>query len=179
MLRGSETDEELMILYQKGAEDAFRVLYERHSSKVFGYIKAKIRNPERANDIFQEVFVKIHKSKHLYNNSLPFLPWLFTVTKNAIVDDVRKIEKENLRIQKEENLEELPSREVAAGFSQVRPYLESLPENQKSAVYLRYVEEKTFEEISVILKTSPVNVRQLVSRGVQRMKELFQNGDKP
>lgn len=174
-----KTDEELMHLYQVGNEGAFKELYARHSSMVLGFIKSKIRSAEKAHDIFQEVFVKIHKSKHLYNKTLPFLPWLFTITKNAIVDEVRKSKNEKLHTQMDEISETALVPDQEPNFNQVRPYMESLPENQKSAVYLRYVEEKTFEEISAILKTSPANVRQLVSRGVQRMRELFQNGDTP
>lgn len=174
-----KTDEELMQLYQVGNEEAFRQLYARHSPMVLGFIKSKIRNTEKAHDIFQEVFVKVHKSKHLYNKSLPFIPWLFTITKNAIVDEVRKSKNEKLHATSDEVLENVAVPDIQPNFSQVRPFMEALPENQKSAVYLRYVEEKTFEEISAILKTSPANVRQLVSRGVQRMRELFQNGDTP
>ena len=174
-----KTDEELMQLYQVGNEEAFRQLYSRHASMVLGFIKSKIRNTEKAHDIFQEVFVKVHKSKHLYNRTLPFLPWLFTITKNAIVDEVRKSKNEKLHTQTDEISDTVLMPGQEPDFSQVRPYMEALPENQKSAVYLRYVEEKTFEEISTILKTSSANVRQLVSRGVQRMRELFQSGDIP
>lgn len=178
MLLDGKTDEELMVLYQKGTEEAFRILFDRHSSKVFGFIVAKVGNKERASDIFQEVFMKIHRSKHLYNKSLPFLPWLFTVTKNAMIDEIRKYEKERetVNIDDVSIMAALPSDEPT--LKEVLPYVDSLPENQKKAVSLRYIEEKTFEEISVILKTSPVNVRQMVSRGVQRMKELFQEGEK-
>lgn len=178
MLLHSKTDEELMILYQKGTEEAFRLLYDRHSSKVLGFIMSKVRSEEKAHDIFQEVFVKIHKSKHLYNRSLPFLPWLFTITKNAIVDEMRKSAKEKSQVNIEDLNLEAPGIKPELGLKEVLPYLEALPENQQQAVKLRYVEEKTFDEISMILKTSPMNVRQLVSRGVQRMKELFQEGEK-
>ena len=179
MLRSSKTDEELMILYQKGTEEAFKILYEKHSAKVFGFLKSKVRNQEKAHDIFQEVFVKIHKSKHLYNETLPFLPWLFTITKNALVDEVRKNEKEKSHVSVDGLALASPEAELTPQLSEVLPYLKVLPENQKRVIEMRYIEEKTFEEISLVLETSPMNVRKILSRGVQRMKELINNGDKP
>jgi RNA polymerase sigma-70 factor (ECF subfamily) len=172
------TDEELMVMYQNGSEEAFKALYERHSSKVFGFLRAKLRSEERVNDVFQDVFVKVHKSKHLYNRSLPFLPWLFTVTKNALVDEVRKATKNKLHVEVNDSIAS-PEAEIVPSLSDVVPYLQALPENQKRAVELRYVEEKTFDEISAILNTSEVNVRKLLSRGIQRIRELLQEGEKP
>ncbi len=66
------TDEDLMARYQLGSEEAFAILYRRHSPKVFGFIKRRIYQSELISEIFQEVFVKMHKSKHLYNRTFAF-----------------------------------------------------------------------------------------------------------
>ncbi len=178
MLLDNKTDEELMQLYQKGSEVAFNALYKRHSSKVYGYLKAKVKNQERAHDIFQEVFVKIHKSKHLYNSTFPFLPWVFTITKNALTDEYRQNEKTKNQVPVDNSIAN-PEIQPEPNLIEVLPYIESLPANQRQALELRYIEEKTFEEISETLKTSPVNVRKIISRGVQRVKELLKEGVKP
>jgi RNA polymerase sigma-70 factor (ECF subfamily) len=172
------TDEELMVMYQIGSEEAFKILYERHSSKVFGFLQAKVRSQERAHDIFQEIFMKVHKSKHLYNKSLPFLPWLFTVTKNSLIDEVRKSNQRQPHVEVTDVIA-APELALTPSVQDVAPYLRALPENQKRVVELRYVEEKTFIEISAILNTSEVNVRKLLSRGLQRIRELLQEGEKP
>ena len=57
--------------------------------------------------------------------------------------------------------------------------LQNIPAKQKIAIEMRYVEEKTFEDIARVLKTSEVNVRQLLSRGLNRLKQLVREGDKP
>jgi RNA polymerase sigma factor (sigma-70 family) len=123
--------------------------------------------------------VKIHKSKHLYNETLPFLPWLFTITKNALIDEVRKGEKEKNHLSVDAVTLISPEAEATPQLSEVLPYLKTLPENQKRVVEMRYIEEKTFEEISLALETSQMNVRKLLSRGVQRLKELLKEGDEP
>jgi len=178
MLLENKTDEELMVLYQNGTERAFQLLYERHSSKVFGFICARIRNREKAHDLFQEVFVKIHKAKHLYNKSFPVLPWIFTITKNTIIDDARKVQQATST----ENMDAFTAAEVLVvgpSLNQVAPLLNELPAAQRQAIELRYYEDRTFEEIAKTLKTSPLNVRQQVSRGIKQIKTLIGEGEKP
>lgn len=165
----NKSDEDLMVLYQNGNEDAFLVLYERHAKKVFGYIKSKVRNEELSGDIFQEVFVKIHKSKHLYNKSFPLLPWIFTVTRTTLVDVLRKNKKSDV----ESNLDYDIAVTEENNNIDISPYLSKLPPVQKTALEMRFLEEKTFEEIASLLKTSSPNVRQIISRGMKRVKQMI------
>lgn len=170
------TDEELMILYRNGNEAAFKALYSRHSSKVYSFLKKRIKSEEKIFDMFQEVFVKIHKSKHLYDKTFQVLPWIFTITKTVMIDEIRKDKKHSLN--EEINDELVSSIETYENKEKnVSTLLEYLPENQKSVMQMRYIEEKTFEEIALRLKTSPANIRKIVSRGIKRLKELTSAGD--
>lgn len=167
-----------MVLYKNGAEQAFKILYARHAGKIFGFIKKRIKNEEKARDIFQEVFSKIHRSKHLYNNTLPALPWIFTVTRTTLLDSLRK--DKNAKNEVEIDFDTLPAEEKnfeTSAVNELVPELSKLSATQRAAIELRYVEEKTFEEIAKELKTSELNVRQIISRGIKRIKELV--GEKP
>ena len=117
LFRGDETDEILMALYQDGAEEAFASLYNRHSGKVFGYLKSRVRSEQDAKDLFQEVFIKIHKSKHLYNRTLPVLPWIFSVTHSVLIGGTRKADRKNevlgFNFDKVPAQEEIVSRDLA------------------------------------------------------------------
>ncbi len=166
-------DEELMVMYQNGTEEAFSILYKRHSSKIYGYVRSKVRADERARDIFQEIYVKIHRSKNLYNKTFPVLPWFFTIARSVLIDEVRK--EQTVKLVPQENLDyEAPAEN--RGDIDISPGLSQLPENQRTAVQLRYVDEKTFEEIADHLETSPDNVRQLVSRGVKKLRSILKPG---
>ena len=172
MLQKDLKDEDLMVMYQNGSESAFQVLYGRHSSKIYGFLRSRILQPEKIADIYQEVFVKIHRSKHLYNKSLPVLPWLFTVTKSVMIDEIRKDKKFKL-IDDDKDLDQIPSEIFESSVTSDTVFLiQKLPDSQKIALQMRYVDDKTFEEISETLNTSSENVRQIISRGIKRLKDL-------
>ena len=172
------TDEELMQLYQNGSVQAFVLLYARHSSKVFGFLKKRIKRDEKVNDIYQEVFIKIHRSKHLYNKSLPVLPWIFTVTKTVMIDELAK-DKSSKYVQdfNFDLLSAVPIQSIG-DTQELNAMIRKLPDTQKHAVQMRFVDEKTFDEIAKTLKTSPTNVRQIISRGVKRLRALMSEGGK-
>lgn len=172
------TDEQLMEMYQNGSEKAFSILYDRHSSKIFGFLKKRVQKEEKVTDIYQEVFVKIHKSKHLYNKSFPLLPWIFTITRTVMLDELKKDKNNNLAIDIDlDSLQASPAEFNLVSDNKIlgeaAASVQRLPEAQKLAIQMRYVDDKTFEEIALSLQTTPVNVRQLISRGVKRLKELL------
>ncbi len=170
------SDEELMARYQLGSEQAFSVLYDRHSPKVYAFIKKRVLNQERAAEVFQEVFVKLHRSKHLYNTTLPYLPWLFSVTRTVVLDSVKSQKKISAEVL-EADFDHYEGEKNENQVLDLSPHLAVLPPVQREVIELRYVNEKTFEEIASILETSPVNARQLLSRGIKRLKELVFEGE--
>lgn len=164
-----QTDQELMTEYRLGNEDAFTVLYERHSSKIYGYLRAKTSSDSLAREIFQVTFLKLHATRDRYRTDLPFLPWLFSICRNELIDTMRKRTR-NL----EDAAEWLP--EVAAHTEEEEPKsvsLDHLTGMQKKAVEMRYQEDLSFEKIATRLGTSPANARQLVSRGVKALRRFY------
>ncbi len=168
------SDESLMKLYQEGDEMAFEVLYTRHSPKIYAFLTKKVGDTALASDLLQETFFKLHNSRNSYNSDYPFLPWIFTISKNTIVDSMRKMKKsiKTLPINEEiltQNLDVAENNKIAI----LEPMLGNLPENQKKALTLRYLEDWTFEDIAQILQTSPANSRKLISRGIKSIKNTF------
>lgn len=168
------SDEELMMKYQMGTYEAFQELYRRHSGMIYGFIKKRVKNEAMASDIFQEVFMKLHRSKNLYKKQLPFKPWLFTITQNALVDEIRKTKKKEYSDIDLDTLEAANS--TSSEFNNLVPVLSELSSTQKIAIEMRYIEDKTFEEIAATLNTSEANVRQIISRAVRNLKDLIGKG---
>lgn len=161
-------------MYQNGAPAAFGILYQRHSSKIYRFLQTRVSQKEKLADIYQEVFVKIHKSKHLYSKYFPLLPWIFTVTRTVMIDELRK--------DKDHNTLESVDMITASGVFELNTdsisdsaiaLVDNLPNSQKLAIQMRYIDDKTFAEIAQSLNTSSVNVRQIISRGVKKIRELL------
>lgn len=75
----NKDDEKLMELYQNGSDLAFNEIYSRYAGRIYSFFYKKGTNTSASQDLTQETFLKLHRSKSLYNKSLPFLPWLFSI----------------------------------------------------------------------------------------------------
>lgn len=168
---GEESDEELMRAYQKGEEEAFTILYRRHSPKIYGFIRKKLSDERAAEDVFQATFLKLHTSRQQYNQEFLFLPWLFTICRTTIVDSFRKQArtKEIANIEVIEASGEIEKDEKYESEYSL-PNLEILPTNQRQALELRYTNDLSFNQIAERLQTTPANIRQLVSRAIRKLR---------
>ena len=170
------SDEQLMLMYQNGSSEAFQALYDRHSRQVFGYLKSKLKNDERAQEVFQEVFLKMHNSKHLYKSQYLFTQWIFTLSRSVLFDHLRKVRTQqkmttqyeaDLLIENQvSNAEPHRPQEISAA---------NWPQAEKKLLELRYLEEKSFEELAKIFSSTPENMRQKVSRALKKVQFLALN----
>ncbi len=89
------SDKDLIRSYLAGNEKSFEKLLVRNKDRIFGYIISKVRNENLANDIFQDVFIKVIRTlkKGSYNEEGKFLPWVLTIAHNMIVDHFRRSNK--------------------------------------------------------------------------------------
>jgi RNA polymerase sigma factor (sigma-70 family) len=166
------SDEILMWKYVNGDYDAFERLYQRHSKKIYGYIFSKIKNTEESEEIYQTTFRKLHGSLNRYRKNLPFLPWVFTICKNSIIDNRRK--KTNLanyqinsdRIEEYgESVFEIQKDSLSniEGFDQLKS-------KEKKVLKLKYMQDFDFEQISSLLGYSKSNARKISSRAIEKLK---------
>lgn len=155
-----------MKAYQGGDSAAFDLLFDRHKSRVFGFLMKKLGERFEAEDVFQATFMKLHQSRRLYDPNFRFEPWLFTITQSVLKDHFRKA-KRSVEDSAGETLDDLPAQELE---NREMPNLEGLEDRQKVAVELRYGQDLSFEEIAEKLQTSPLNVRQLISRAIRKMR---------
>lgn len=171
----NRSDEDLMMLYQSGDYAAFECLYTRHSGRVFQYLGNKVSS-EVAKDLIQEVFLKVHRSRNTYQSQYPFLPWLFTIARNALNDFFKSSEQNVAKI----DIDSIPLTEPLVHVTSEHDLsvaLNGLPHLQRQAIELRYLNEWSFEKIALEMKTTPENARQIISRGIRKVRSLFK-GDK-
>lgn len=178
------TDEQLMEAYRQGDFEAFEVLYQRHSGKVYGFLRNRLSARTLTDDVFQGTFLKLHQCRKQYDASLPFLPWLFTICRSVMIDALRKTQR-SLEVSVEEpttleNVESSTSSSLAQLEAKASSELagsitgfQKLPAKQQEVLELRYTQELSFEEIASRLNTSPINVRQMVSRAIKKLKQVM------
>ncbi len=175
----NQSDETLMTAYQQGNEKAFALLYGRHSAKVYGFLHKRLQDRTMIDEVFQETFLKLHGARARFDNAYPFLPWLFTICRTTMIDHIRGLKYERVHkldwgIDSAQKLENIPSPSKTDSDDEMPalPDLSILSAAQQQTMELRYKEELSFEEIALRLKTSPGNVRQLVSRAIKKLKSV-------
>jgi RNA polymerase sigma factor (sigma-70 family) len=168
------TDEQLMLAYASGDLSAFQALYQRHKSHIFGFILKKLGNQQEAEEVFQIVFIKLHTSREKYYEEIPFLPWIFTIARNAVIDHVRKHQTYKKHVDSYiEDFEFSKDNEISNhSHFDVDP-LSSLTGSQRDVLSLRFNEGLTFKEIAEQTQTSVVNSRQIVSRAIKKLRSLI------
>lgn len=162
-----------MELYKEGQEVAFNELHLRYRSKVYGYLKVRLGDTSMVDDVYQNVFMKLHRTRVLYNPKYKFPVWLFTIVKTSLIDKYRSSGRykpeelnEELLIQKE-NIEDGPN---------IEEEINHLSALDQKAIQLRYYDDKSFDEIAKELKVSPVNARKKVSRAISSLRRIFTGG---
>jgi RNA polymerase sigma-70 factor (ECF subfamily) len=170
---------ELMTLYQSDDIEAFNYLYEKYKSLVYGYLYKRVNNRTEVDEIFQDVFLRLHSSRSRYKSEFPFEPWLFAVLRNSLIDYYRKKRKEYYDVPLD-GLEVTPSAlrvEDKHNLDGLLPKDADLSKSQRQAIELRYGEDFSFEEIADSLGTTSSNARQLVSRALKRLRKVIKPED--
>lgn len=171
-----------MCAYIDGDVEAFEVLYGRHKNRVFGFLLARLKDPSEAEDVFQTIFSKLHSGRHTYRQEIPFLPWLFTITRNSLIDHVRK------KGTYDKLITASPSAVDACAAPEAGPApihtafteLARLSDSQRNALELRFDQGLTFVEIADQMQTSAGNARQIISRAIRKLRRLMSDkGETP
>jgi len=92
VVEGGGADEEsvLLLRHLEGDEDAFAELVDRYRSPVFSYLVRCGVAPDDRDDLFQEIFIRIHRAAGSYNPGRPLHPWLFTIVANTVRNHLRR-----------------------------------------------------------------------------------------
>ncbi|MCA9670068.1 MAG: RNA polymerase sigma factor [Myxococcales bacterium] len=90
VVREERADEALMEAYQRGDTRAFEVLLNRHQRPVYNFLARQVGNPALAEDLLQDVFLRVIKGARSYKRQAKFTTWLYTIARNLCVDNARR-----------------------------------------------------------------------------------------
>ena len=175
----NERDVTLMRLIGSGDEEAMRELVKRYQNRVYGTIARMLGSEREAEDLAQQVFVRVWKSAGRYQPSAKFTTWLFTIVRNLIFSETRRRGRADLNNPVDEEMrddqEKTPSAEILdkEKMAAIQSAIDALPEQQRMAIILRRYEEMPYEEMAVVLKQTVLGVKSLLFRARTALRESF------
>ena len=179
-----KSDKELVELTLKNP-DYYECIISRYEAKLMHYIR-RITNVEKetAEDILQEVFLKIYKNLHEYDEDFKFSSWIYRITHNEAISYFRKqkARPEVVNLENDEEIDILGTLPADTNLRddyvqkelshKVRDIIALLPDNYRTVLVLRYMEEKSYEEMADILQKPTGTVATLINRAKVEFKKL-------
>jgi len=154
-------DHVLVKQFIAGDQNSLEVLIARHKKRVYTYILLIVKNPQLAEDIFQDTFIKVIKSlrKGKYQDKGKFVSWVLRISHNLVIDYYRKQKYQNTVSNDDSEYDLLNSKRLADDniedilvqdqiMKHVRVLVDHLPDDQRNVVYLRHYCGLSFKEIA-------------------------------
>ncbi len=173
---GAEDDsiEALMDRYVLGEPEAFEGIYRQASPRLFGYLLRLTRHRERAEDLVQVTFTKVHRARSSYMSGAPLLPWLLAIARRSFLDERRRYKVRREDLTHDGALPE-PSPETTHGEDDLSELLEAairkLPDAYAEAIQLTKITGLSTSEAAEVLGTTSTAVKLRVHRGYNILRE--------
>ncbi len=179
-------DETLLALIARAQENALSVLYDRYSRLVYSVALNATSDPARADDITQDVFIRVWENAGTYRASQGRVPvWLTTIARNRAIDVFRRSrvrhESQSISWDDAESMDPPASQDVEAEVDlaqrqrQVRWAIAQLPDEQKQALGMAYFQGLSHLEIAEALHEPLGTVKTRIRLGMQKLRTLLQN----
>lgn len=179
--QASYEEGKLITLLQENSEYAFQLIFDKHRNRIYKTAIKFLKSPIIAQDVVQDVFLKLWFERKNIDASKPLEAWLFTVAKNNILNKLKKIANEwkavDLLSHNNSFIENTTENMVgAAEFKRdLALAISKLPEQQKSVFHLSKFENLSYFQISQQLGISPLTVKTHLSRAVSSIKRQFES----
>lgn len=175
------TVEDLMERYVDGNAAAFDALYERISAKLFGYLMRLTRNRERAEDLLQITFAKVHRARQSYIRGAPVLPWMLAIARRSFYDERRAQNSRGEELSADGTLPEprVTNDDVPNDVSEaLERAMDELPEAYREAIQLTKITGLSVAQAAEVLGTTPTAVKLRVHRGYGQLRRQLERFDR-
>lgn len=179
-------DEDLMELVQKDDEVAFNILVDRYYRRIQHYLFGYTRNRARSEDLTQETFLRVYRSRDSYRRIAKFSTWLYTIAGNLARSEYRRRKRttmvsmhvrSNGATYEWEFPDDKPGPEDSASssliFDHVQKALEQVPEDFREVVVLRDMQDLSYHEIETITGVPMGTVKSRIHRGRSMLQDLL------
>jgi RNA polymerase sigma-70 factor (ECF subfamily) len=183
-------DTNLMLLVQRDDTASFAILLQKHRNVVVQYLSRMVQNRAVAEELAQDVFVRVYRSRHAYEPSAKFTTWLFRITTNVALNHFRDERHDNQNISLDAptasgkrfeapdyqySVEQRLVKEATA--KEIREAIASLPEKQRAAVLMHKYQDMDYNQIATVLGMSRSAVKALMFRSYERLRAALSHLD--
>jgi RNA polymerase sigma-70 factor (ECF subfamily) len=168
-----DEDVRLMLAFRDGDEGAFEALFRRWGGRLLRFLERMVRDRAVAEELVQETFLRVHRSRERYAPEARFSTWLYTIAANAARNELRRPFRRAAHTSTDtEDAPELAAEgpsvddqaDARRAGSRVEAALEALPERQRAALWLCAVEGLSYSQIAEALGTTEKSVKALIHR---------------
>ena len=176
-------DAELMLRVKEGDGASFSVLLEKHRSSVVHFLYRMIQNHAVAEELAQEVFLRVYRSRGTYEPTAKFTTWLFRIATHLALNSLRDGKNERSQERLDDDSSDMPARQVSdrrpsveqsmvyqAKLDEIRRAIAALPEKQRAAVLMHKYEEMEYSQIAKVLACSESAVKSLLFRAYETLR---------
>jgi RNA polymerase sigma-70 factor (ECF subfamily) len=187
-------DKALMVRIARGDEVALRDLIEKHQGAVYGTIAKMLGDPVEAQDLAQQVFVRVYRAAGSYRATAQFKTWIFTIVRNLVFNEHRRRSRAILISLHPSDNEQMYSGSSADSdlpdtsnrtpgenmlqqemLRKIDQAILALPDQQRLAIVLRRYDEFSYQQIAEILKTSVPATKSLLFRARETLRVALQD----
>ncbi len=176
-----------MLRVRSGDQSSFALLLEKHRNPVVHFLYRMVQNQAVAEELAQEVFLRVYRSRESYEPTAKFTTWLYRITTHLALNYVRDKRHDKLHDSLDETSDDAAPRQLAdrvpnveeemlrhSALAEIRAAIEALPEKQRSAVLMHKYQEMDYAQIAGALGCSESAVKSLLFRAYETLRNRLQ-----
>jgi len=176
-------DAELMLRVKEGDGASFTILLEKHRLPVIHFLYRMVQNQAVAEELAQEVFLRVYRSRESYEPTAKFTTWLFRIATHLALNSLRDGKHRRLEEHLDDDSPETPVRQVSdqrptveqrmlhqSRLEEIRRAVATLPEKQRAAVLMHKYEEMEYSQIAKVLNCSESAIKSLLFRAYETLR---------
>lgn len=180
------TLDQLIMRAAAGDHDAMRTFYRQMNATVYGWVRQSIRDPHTAEDLAQEIWIKVAQNLQRYRPGTNLLGWLMTITRNTVVDHLRAVQRRPTEVLQSDHLaldrprpgltphQYAERRQLAQA---IEAHMEKLKPDQRRCLRLRFFDGVSPADTAQIMGKTVGAVRTLTVRSLRRLAQVLPPGD--
>ena len=178
-----DLDAELMLSVKDGDGASFSVLLDKHRLSVVHFLYRMVQNHAVAEELAQEVFLRVYRSRATYEPTAKFTTWLFRIATHLALNSLRDGKHDRMQERLDDTSSDMPTRQVPdlrpsveqsmvyqARLDEVRRAVATLPEKQRAAVLMHKYHEMEYTQIAKVLNCSESAVKSLLFRAYETLR---------